>query len=211
MRGGAVRRRRVRSMRGDRVRLQHRTNGARTPLTSNATASRGSIPAARVRKLQGLLATVMRTYRTVSDKPDHPAIEHRILALWENEATFTRLRAQTRGGPPFSFIDGPITANNPMGVHHAWGRIVQGRLPALSRDAGSRLSVPERIRLPGLVGRGGGREGAGAQLEARDRGVRPRPVRPRLPRSGRRVLESPDRAVRTARPVDGLGHARTTR
>ncbi|MFP3951399.1 MAG: isoleucine--tRNA ligase [Candidatus Bathyarchaeia archaeon] len=23
---------------------------------------------------------------------------------------------------PWSFIDGPITANNPMGVHHAWGR-----------------------------------------------------------------------------------------
>ena len=22
----------------------------------------------------------------------------------------------------WSFIDGPITANNPMGVHHAWGR-----------------------------------------------------------------------------------------
>ncbi len=22
----------------------------------------------------------------------------------------------------FSFIDGPVTANNPMGVHHAWGR-----------------------------------------------------------------------------------------
>ena len=22
----------------------------------------------------------------------------------------------------FSFVDGPITANNPMGVHHAWGR-----------------------------------------------------------------------------------------
>jgi isoleucyl-tRNA synthetase len=25
-------------------------------------------------------------------------------------------------GKRFSFIDGPITANNPMGVHHAWGR-----------------------------------------------------------------------------------------
>ncbi len=25
----------------------------------------------------------------------------------------------------FSFIDGPITANNPMGVHHAWGRTIK--------------------------------------------------------------------------------------
>ena len=26
------------------------------------------------------------------------------------------------GKTHWSFIDGPITANNPMGVHHAWGR-----------------------------------------------------------------------------------------
>jgi len=30
--------------------------------------------------------------------------------------------AKNRGGPRFSFLDGPITANNPMGIHHAWGR-----------------------------------------------------------------------------------------
>ena len=23
------------------------------------------------------------------------------------------------------FLDGPITANNPMGVHHAWGRTLK--------------------------------------------------------------------------------------
>ena len=27
-----------------------------------------------------------------------------------------------KGKKRWSFIDGPITANNPMGVHHAWGR-----------------------------------------------------------------------------------------
>ena len=35
---------------------------------------------------------------------------------------FARLRAQNADGPRWSFLDGPITANNPMGVHHAWGR-----------------------------------------------------------------------------------------
>ena len=29
---------------------------------------------------------------------------------------------QNRGKKKWSFIDGPITANNPMGVHHGWGR-----------------------------------------------------------------------------------------
>jgi isoleucyl-tRNA synthetase len=35
---------------------------------------------------------------------------------------FARLRAQNAGNERWSFLDGPITANNPMGVHHAWGR-----------------------------------------------------------------------------------------
>ena len=48
-----------------------------------------------------------------------------MLARWEAERTFERLREQNRGGPRFSFIDGPITANNPMGVHHAWGRTLK--------------------------------------------------------------------------------------
>jgi isoleucyl-tRNA synthetase len=42
--------------------------------------------------------------------------------LWEREQVFARLVARNRGGRRFSFLDGPITANNPMGIHHAWGR-----------------------------------------------------------------------------------------
>src|SRR5204862_270441 len=44
---------------------------------------------------------------------------------WDDEGTFARLREQNRGNPRWSFIDGPITANNPMGVHHAWGRALK--------------------------------------------------------------------------------------
>ena len=36
---------------------------------------------------------------------------------------FEKLRAlRAQSEKRWSFIDGPITANNPMGVHHAWGR-----------------------------------------------------------------------------------------
>ena len=45
-----------------------------------------------------------------------------MLELWRERQTFAKLRAQNAGGPRWSFLDGPITANNPMGVHHAWGR-----------------------------------------------------------------------------------------
>ena len=57
--------------------------------------------------------------------PDHPALEREVLERWERERTFERLREQNAGGPRWSFIDGPITANNPMGVHHAWGRALK--------------------------------------------------------------------------------------
>src|SRR5512138_552983 len=61
-------------------------------------------------------------YRDVPAKLDLPKLEHRILKHWEENKSFDKLREKNRGKPPWSFLDGPITANNPMGVHHAWGR-----------------------------------------------------------------------------------------
>ncbi|MEM7816660.1 MAG: class I tRNA ligase family protein, partial [Candidatus Aenigmatarchaeota archaeon] len=52
-------------------------------------------------------------------------IEKRILEFWEKEKIFEKLRERNRGNKRFSFLDGPITANNPMGVHHAWGRTLK--------------------------------------------------------------------------------------
>jgi isoleucyl-tRNA synthetase len=57
--------------------------------------------------------------------PDHPALEEEILAAWEREGTFEALREQNRGGPRFSFVDGPVTANKTLGVHTAWGRTLK--------------------------------------------------------------------------------------
>ena len=48
--------------------------------------------------------------------------EHSVLKFWQDQAIFQKLRDQNAGKPRWSFLDGPITANNPMGVHHAWGR-----------------------------------------------------------------------------------------
>src|SRR3989304_2187018 len=61
-------------------------------------------------------------FRPAAHQLDLPALEHEVLALWHERATFARLRAQNAGNERWSFLDGPITANNPMGVHHAWGR-----------------------------------------------------------------------------------------
>ncbi|MCH7667334.1 MAG: class I tRNA ligase family protein [Acidobacteria bacterium] len=53
---------------------------------------------------------------------DLPVVERKILAFWKRERCFEKLVEKNRGKPRWSFLDGPITANNPMGVHHAWGR-----------------------------------------------------------------------------------------
>jgi isoleucyl-tRNA synthetase len=64
----------------------------------------------------------MRMLRPVSTKVDFPALESEVLRWWEETKAFEKLAARNAGGPKWRFIDGPITANNPMGVHHAWGR-----------------------------------------------------------------------------------------
>jgi isoleucyl-tRNA synthetase len=61
-------------------------------------------------------------FRAVSPKVDFNALEHGILDFWRDTKAFERLMARNKGREHWSFIDGPITANNPMGVHHAWGR-----------------------------------------------------------------------------------------
>jgi isoleucyl-tRNA synthetase len=66
-----------------------------------------------------------QVFTPLPNVPDHPALEREMLERWEQERTFDRLREQNRGNPRWSFIDGPITANNPMGVHHAWGRALK--------------------------------------------------------------------------------------
>ena len=61
-------------------------------------------------------------FKTVPTKLDFVAQEHDVLEFWRESDAFTKMRAIHKGKPTWSFMDGPITANNPMGVHHGWGR-----------------------------------------------------------------------------------------
>src|SRR5207302_2656279 len=61
-------------------------------------------------------------FEKVETQVDFPAQERAVLRFWDERRIFDKLRARNRGKPRWSFLDGPITANNPMGVHHAWGR-----------------------------------------------------------------------------------------
>ena len=64
-------------------------------------------------------------FQPLADKPDHPRLEEAVLAWWDEARVFERLRERNRGGPTFSFFDGPVTANKTLGVHTAWGRTLK--------------------------------------------------------------------------------------
>lgn len=57
--------------------------------------------------------------------PDFVGLENDILKFWEENKSFEKLVEQNKNNEPYRFLDGPITANNAMGVHHAWGRTLK--------------------------------------------------------------------------------------
>lgn len=65
----------------------------------------------------------MTVFKSVSSLVDFPALERELLDYWEKEGIVEKyLKKNQDSDKKFSFLDGPITANNPMGVHHGWGR-----------------------------------------------------------------------------------------
>jgi isoleucyl-tRNA synthetase len=62
-------------------------------------------------------------FETVDPKVDFPRLDKEIFQWWEDNRIPEKYRTRNENSNKrYSFIDGPITANNPMGVHHAWGR-----------------------------------------------------------------------------------------
>lgn len=58
-----------------------------------------------------------------ADRVDYPALEQAIQQWWDDKSVRQMyLQRNEHSDKQYSFMDGPITANNPMGVHHAWGR-----------------------------------------------------------------------------------------
>ena len=65
----------------------------------------------------------VQIFAEVPTRPDFPALERETMERWEAESIVTQyLHKNDNSETKYSFLDGPITANNPMGVHHAWGR-----------------------------------------------------------------------------------------
>jgi len=62
-------------------------------------------------------------FKPVPTRVDYVHLEHEIQRFWDDRDIMHKYMARNQHAEQrWSFIDGPITANNPMGVHHAWGR-----------------------------------------------------------------------------------------
>ena len=56
---------------------------------------------------------------------DFVKMEHEVLDFWDKEKCFEKLVDKNKNGEIYRFLDGPMTANNAMGIHHAWGRTLK--------------------------------------------------------------------------------------
>ena len=91
--------------------------------------------------------------RRLNEKPTLKHLvemEHMTLEFWELLNVLEKVKNQNQSGPTFSFLDGPITANNPMGVHHAWGRTIKDVVQRFKSMQGYSLRYQNGFDTQGL-------------------------------------------------------------
>ena len=71
----------------------------------------------------------MSQYRPVPPQVDLPAMEREILEFWDGADVFTKSLEQTDGGQPWTFYEGPPTANGMPGTHHIEARVFKDVFP----------------------------------------------------------------------------------
>lgn len=71
----------------------------------------------------------MNQYRPIPPQVDLPAMEREILEFWDGADVFTKSLEQTAGGEPWTFYEGPPTANGMPGTHHIEARVFKDVFP----------------------------------------------------------------------------------
>ena len=89
-------------------------------------------------------------FTEVPAKVDFPEQERQLLKFWKESRSFEKLRQLHKHDPHWSFIDGPITANNPMGVHHGWGRTYKDLFQRFWAMQGTKLRYQNGFDCQGL-------------------------------------------------------------
>jgi isoleucyl-tRNA synthetase len=78
-------------------------------------------------------------YRPVPAMLDLPAMEREILDFWAANDTFAASLARTASGKPWTFYEGPPTANGMPGTHHIEARVFKDVFPRFKTMQGYRV------------------------------------------------------------------------
>ncbi|GAA0615363.1 isoleucine--tRNA ligase [Kribbella sandramycini] len=68
-------------------------------------------------------------WRQVPAQVDFPAMEREVLTHWDEHDTFAKSLEQSAGGTPWTFFEGPPTANGMPGTHHIEARVFKDVFP----------------------------------------------------------------------------------
>ena len=68
-------------------------------------------------------------YRPVPPQVDLPALEREVLAFWHGQEIFEKSVARNEGADPWTFYEGPPTANGRPGTHHIESRTFKDVFP----------------------------------------------------------------------------------
>ena len=90
-------------------------------------------------------------FKQVEVNINFPEMEKKWLKEWYEKGLVQKyLHKNDSSEKRFSFLDGPITANNPMGVHHAWGRTYKDLWPKFYNLLGYRQRFQNGFDCQGL-------------------------------------------------------------
>ncbi|MFC1727691.1 isoleucine--tRNA ligase [Patescibacteria group bacterium] len=90
-------------------------------------------------------------FEPTTSRPDFVKLEKELLKWWEDNQVIEKyLKKNKHSKRNFSFMDGPITANNPMGVHHAWGRTLKDLFQRYKNMQGFRQRFQNGFDCQGL-------------------------------------------------------------
>src|SRR3990167_6442910 len=90
-------------------------------------------------------------FKPVDQNINFPEMEEKWLKHWYEKGIVKKYLARNKASKKyFSFLDGPITANNPMGVHHAWGRTYKDLWPRFKNMQGYRQRFQNGFDCQGL-------------------------------------------------------------
>ncbi|OLS23615.1 MAG: Isoleucine--tRNA ligase [Candidatus Heimdallarchaeota archaeon LC_3] len=82
--------------------------------------------------------------------PDFLTLEKQVNEFWKKLEVPKKYLNKSSTKKRFSFFDGPITANNPMGVHHAWGRTLKDVYLRYNNSLGKKIRYQNGFDCQGL-------------------------------------------------------------